>query len=304
MQKKYYGVIPPIVTPITEKETVDEEGFRKLLDYCVDGGLHGIFVAGSNGETLALTQKERNHAIQIALDQVKDRVPVMCGVMDSSTQRVIDNIKDVEQMGGQCAVVTPIFYDRHTSQDETVRHFERILKETNIDLMIYNIPPFTGIKLTGATMLKIAALDRRVVGCKDSSGSFADFVPVLETYRDTPFSVLQGATPLAMASLLMGADGFVPSMAPVFPRLFAKAYEAGISLDCKEAWKYNRLIRETSKVLGMTKNATAAAKYAISLRGFTRKDVIMPQDAILPAEEDAIRQAVADIDEMIAAAGI
>lgn len=304
MHKKYYGVIPPIVTPITEKETVDEENFRKLLDYCIDGGLHGIFVAGSNGETMALTQKERSHAIQIALDQVKGRVPVMCGVMDSSTQRVIDNIKDVEQMGGQCAVVTPVFYDRHTSQDETVRHFERILKETSIDLMIYNIPLFTGIKLTGATMLKIAALDRRVAGCKDSSGSFADFVPVLETYRGTPFSVLQGATPLAMASLLMGADGFVPSMAPVFPRLFAKAYEAGASLDCKEAWKYNQLIRETSKVLSMTKNATAAAKYAISLRGLTRKDVIMPQDTILPAEEDAIRRAVAAIDEKIAAAGI
>ena len=304
MQKKYYGVIPPIVTPITEKETVDEEGFRKLLDYCVDGGLHGIFVAGSNGETMALTQRERSRAIQIALDQVGDRVPVMCGVMDTSTRRVIDNIKDLEQMGGRCAVVTPVFYDRHTSQDETVRHFEQILKETSIDLVLYNIPPFTGIKLTGATMLKIAALDPRVAGCKDSSGSFADFVPVLETYRDTPFSVLQGATPLAMASLLMGADGFVPSMAPVFPRLFAKAYEAGISLDCREAWKYNQLIRETSKVLSMTKNATAAAKFAISLRGFTRKDVIMPQDSILPEEEDAIRRAVAAIDDQIAAAGI
>lgn len=304
MHKKYYGVIPPVVTPITEKETVDEAGFRKLLEYCIDGGLHGIFVAGSNGETMALTQGERNRAIQIAIDQVNGRVPVMCGVMDTSTQRVIDNIKVVEQMGGQCAVVTPVFYDRHTSQDETVRHFERILRETSIDLMIYNIPLFTGIKLTGATMLKIAALDRRVAGCKDSSGSFADFASVLETCRDTPFSILQGATPLAMASLLMGADGFVPSMAPVFPRLFAKAYEAGISLDCRETWKYNQLIRETSKVLGMTKNATAAAKYAISLRGLIRKDVIMPQDSILAAEEESIRQAVAEIDRMIVDAGI
>ena len=253
---------------------------------------------------MALTQNERNNAIRIALDQVNGRIPVMAGVMDTSTRRVIDNIKALEQMGGTCAVVTPIFYDRHTSQDETVRHFEQILKETSVDLILYNIPTFTGLKLTASTALKIAALDDRVAGYKDSGNSFADFVPLLETYRDKPFCVLQGMTALAMVSLLMGADGFVPAMAPAFPKLFAAAYEAGKSKDCDLAWQYNCLIRETSKILGMTKNATAAAKYAISLRGFTRKEVIMPQDWILPEEEVAIRNKVAEIDEMVASLGI
>ena len=304
MDKKYYGMIPPIITPTTEKETVDEEGFRQLIDYCIDGGLHGLFVAGSNGECMALTQKERNNAIRIMLDQVKGRVPVLAGVMDTSTRRVIDNIKDLEQMGGTCAVVTPIFYDRHTSQDETVRHIEQILKETTVDIVLYNIPLFTGQKLTGATALKIAALDDRVAGYKDSGGSFADFMPVVEKYKDTPFSVLQGVTALGMASMLLGADGVVPAMATAFPKLFAAAYDAAKSKDCDLAYKYNCLIRETSKVLGMTKNATAAAKYAISLRGFTRKEVIMPQDVTTPEEEAKIRAKVAEIDAMAAELGI
>ena len=304
MEKKYFGVIPPIITPVTEKETVDEDGFRKLIDYCIDGGLHGLFVAGSNGECMALTQKERNNAIRIMLDQVKGRVPVMAGVMDTSTRRVIDNIKELEQMGGTCAVVTPVFYDRHTSQDETVRHFEQILKETNIDLVLYNIPLFTGQKLTGATALKIAALDERVAGYKDSGGSFADFMPVVEKHKDTPFSVLQGVTALGMASMLMGADGFVPAMAAAFPKLFAASYEAGKNKDCELAYKFNCLIRETSKILGMTKNATAAAKYAVSLRGFTRKEVIMPQDVTTPEEEALIRAKMAEIDAMAAEMGI
>lgn len=300
MHKKYYGVIPPIITPITKDENVDEEGFRKLIDYCIDGGLHGLFVAGTNGETMALTQSERNHAIRIAIDQVRGRIPVMCGVMDTSTRRVIDNIKQLEQMGGTCAVITPIFYDRHTSQDETVRHFEKILKETTVDLVIYNIPPFTGLKLNADTVMKIAALDRRVAGYKDSANSFADFMTVLEQYRDTPFSVLQGVTALAMASMLMGADGFVPAMATVFPRLFSAAYDAAAQKDCDKARIYNHLIRETSKILGMTKNATAAAKYAVSLRGFTDKAVIAPQDSILPEEEELIRRKVAEIDGIAA----
>ena len=184
MAKKYYGVIPPIITPVNSDETVDEAGFRGIIDYCLEGGLHGLFVAGTNGDTMALTQKERNHAIQIALDQVHGRVPVMCGVMDTSTKRVIENIKALEQMGGSCAVVTPVFYDRHTSQDETIRHFEEILKATSIDLALYNIPPFVGTKVDAATVIKIAELDKRVVAYKDSSGAlqiFSRFSPVTGT---------------------------------------------------------------------------------------------------------------------------
>ena len=300
--KKYHGVIPPIITPVDTNENIDEQGFRSLIEYSINGGLHGLFVAGTNGETMALTQTERNRAIKIALDQANGRIPIMAGVMDTSTRRVIENIKCLEDMGGTCAVVTSIFYDRHTSQDETVRHVEQILKETSVDIVIYNIPPFTGLKLSAPTVLKIAKLDKRVVGYKDSSGAYGDFIQILAAYKDNPdFSVLQGATPLALTSVLMGADGFVPSLAPAFPELFSSAYDAARSKNPELTWKYNELIRESSKMLGMTKNATAAAKYAISLRGFTDKRVIMPQDIINSDEEAQIRKKFAEIDDMYAA---
>ncbi len=298
MKKKYHGIIPPIITPVDEKENLDEQGFRALLDYCIDGGLHGIFVAGTNGETMALTQAERNRTIKVTLDQVNGRVPVIAGVMDSSTRRVIENIKALEDIGGTCAAVTSIFYARHTSQDETVRHFERILNETNVDLFIYNIPPFTGLKLNATTVLKIATLDDRVAGYKDSSGAYGDFVQVLSVYKGTPFSVLQGVTPQALSSVLLGADGFVPALAPCFPQMFASAYEAARDKNIELTWKYNELIRESSKILGMSKNSTAAAKYAISLRGFTDKRVIWPQDFTLPEDEGKIKEKVAEVDAM------
>lgn len=296
MAKKYHGVIPPIITPINSDETVDEIGFRNIIDYCLEGGLHGLFVAGTNGDTMALTQKERNRAIRIALDQVHGRVPVMCGVMDTSTKRVVENIKELEQMGGTCAVVTPVFYDRHTSQDETVRHFETILKETSIELALYNIPPFVGTKVDAATVIRIADLDDRVVAYKDSSGAFTEFQQVLDRYRKTDFCVLQGITPHAITSVLLGADGFVPALSVCFPRMFADAYDAAAGQDMELAMEYNNLIRESSKILSMTKNATAATKYAISLRGFTGEKVIMPQDPIQDSEKKAIQLKVEEVD--------
>lgn len=298
MDKKYHGVIPPIVTPVDEREDVDEKGFRDLIEYCVAGGLHGFLVAGTNGETMQLTQKERNHAIRIMLDQVKGRVPVIAGVMDTSTRRVIENIKALEDMGGTCAAVTPIFYDRHTSQDETVRHFEKILKETNVDLFVYNIPPFTGIKLTPDTVMKIAALDKRIVGYKDSAAAYTDFLKVTARFKDTSFSVLSGATPQALSGILMGADGFVPALGPAFPEMFVDAYEAAKSKDVDKTRAYDELVRESGKILGMTKNATAAAKYAISLRGHIDKRVLWPQDMIQPDEEEKIKEQMKKVDSM------
>ncbi len=300
--KKYFGVIPPIITPVDERENVDETGFRRLLDWCVDCGLHGIFVAGSNGETMALTQEQRDRAIRIAIDQVGSKVPVMAGVMDTSTRRVIENIKRLEQMGGTCAVVTSIFYARHTSQDETIRHFEKISRETNIDLVIYNIPMFTGLSLTFDTVRKISAIDK-VVGYKDSGGNFPDFEKALSYFKATDFCLLQGATNLAAASMLLGADGFIPSIAPLFPGLFVAVYEAGRSGDIEKTMKLNDLMAETSKILALSKNATASNKFALSQLGFTHKRVIAPQDETTQADEDAIVGKTAEIKAAIAALG-
>lgn len=301
MKPKFYGVIPPIVTPVDEKENIDEASFRSLLEHCITGGLHGILVTGTNGETMALTQKERTRAIQIAVDQVNGRIPVMGGCMDTSTRRVIENIKAAQDVGLTCAAVTPIFYDRHTSQDETIRHFERILQETDIpELIIYNIPPFVGIKLTPQTIIEISKLDSRIIGCKDSSADYTGFMQLMHTFNGTPFSTLNGATAQALSEVLLGASGFVPSLGPCFPELFADAYNAAASGNIALTWQYDTLLRETSKILGMSKNATAAAKYAISLRGLIDKRVMWPQDFTTPEDEARIAAQVQKVDQLYA----
>lgn len=301
--KKYYGIIPPIITPVDERENLEEEGFRKLLRYCVDKGLHGIFVAGSNGETMALTQAQRDRAIAVAIDEVGDDVPVMAGVMDTSTRRVIDNIKRLEQAGGQCAVVTSIFYARHSSQDETVRHFERISRETEIDILVYNIPMFTGQALSFDTVRRIAQFDR-VAGYKDSGGNFPDFLKALRHFRGSDFCVLQGATNLAAASMLLGADGFIPSISPLFPELFIALYEAGRAGDIERTMELNDLMAETSAILGLCRNATASNKYALSQLGFTHPRVIAPQDGTIGAEEKAIRERTEMVRKSMAVLGL
>ena len=283
MKQKLFGVVPPSITPVDEYERVDEKGLRLLIDHCIDHGIHGIFVCGSNGECMALTQAERDRAIRIALDECAGRVPVIAGVMDSSTKRVIENVKRFEDMGGQTAVVTPVFYARHATQDETVRHFEDISAATEADLMIYNIPMFTGQNLTADTVIRISQIDR-VTGVKDTSGSLPAFIRLLNHFKGTDFRVLQGSTNLAVPSMLMGADGYVPSLAPLFPKAHIMVYEYGKARDIDNAMKWGAILDEICKIYPMAKSQTASTKYAMSTLGFTDKRVIRPTEPITAEE--------------------
>lgn len=287
MSKNIVGVIPPIITPVDESEKVAEKAFRKLISHCIDHGIHGIFVAGSNGECMALTQEERDRAIQIALDETAGRVPVIAGVMDCSTRRVIENIKRFEQMGGVTAVVTPVFYARHATQEETVRHFEEIARNTEADLMIYNIPPFTGQALSAKTIFEIAKIDK-VKGYKDTSGNLPEFIKCLRHFKGTDFVLHQGATNLAIPSLLMGADGYVPSLAPLFPIPHIELYEAARKKDLAGTEKWGRIVDEICKIFGMAKSQTASTKYAISKLGFLDARVILPTEPITEIEAAVI----------------
>ena len=294
MSKEIIGVIPPIITPIDEHEKVDEKGLRLLIDHCIEHGIHGIFVCGSNGECMSLTQEQRDRAIKIALDECAGRVPVIAGCMDSSTQRVIENIKRLEDMGGRTAVVTPVFYARHATQEETVRHFEEISKQTSADLMIYNIPPFTGQNLTADTIIKISQIDK-VIGVKDTSGNFPAFIKLLNHFRGTDFLVHQGSTNLAVPSMLMGADGYIPSLAPLFPKAHLKLYEYGKAGDIENAIKWGAIVYEICKLYPMAKSQTASTKYAMSKLGFVDKRVCQPTE---PITADEMKRIDAHIEKL------
>lgn len=292
------GIIPPIVTPLTPTEDVDEQGVRAMVEHCIASGLHAIFVAGSNGEAMSITQMERNRLIGMAVDQAKSRVPVLCGVMDASTRKVIDNIKAMEQTGGTIAVITPAFYVRNSCQHEIVTHFERIALNTDARLMIYNIPAFTSVNILPETVAEIAQIDN-VIGLKDSSGNFVQFQKCLQQRKHAGFQIYQGVTDMAGASLLIGADGIIPVLAPLFPDLFLGIYKAAVGGDIAGTMIYQELIGETSRILSMGRNAVSAAKFAVSLLGFSSKTVTAPVEPLTDSEEKSIREYVAQLHEKL-----
>ncbi len=290
-----HGIIPPVITPVKENEDVDEGAFRDLLSYCVEKGFHALFVAGSNGEAMSMTQAQRNKAIEIALDEVGDRIPVLCGVMDTSTGRVIENIKVMENAGGRYAVATPAFYVRNSCRSEVIRHFEEIAKNTSADIIVYNIPKFTQVNIDARAISAISSIDK-VIGLKDSSSDILQFQDILNDFRASGFKVFQGITNIAGMSILMGADGMIPVLAPLFPKIFFKLYEAASAGDVQKTIAMQKTVNMTGRILGMAVNPLSAAKFAISKLGLTHKRVIRPCEPLTAEEECSISRY---IDEML-----
>lgn len=304
LQKKYSGITVPVLTPVLEDETVDEKGYRRLIQYLIDNGVHGVFACGTLGETMSLTQEERDRAIRIAADQCRGKAKVFAGVMDTSTKRVIENIKRIADCGCDAAVITPVFYDRHTSQGEIIRLFEDVAAATEIDLVAYNIPTFVVEKIEPATVAALADIEK-VKAYKDSAANFNDTVKVCNALADRPdFSILNGTPVQYMPSALLGCDGCVPGMASMYPKVFVEAYNASLTGDVELMRKFNKLICLAGSVYASAKNGTAAVKYAVSTMGFINERILRPQDGCSAEEKAKVEKQMAICKETFEAEGV
>jgi 4-hydroxy-tetrahydrodipicolinate synthase len=243
-------------------------------------------------------------AIRIAADASQGKAKVFAGVMDTSTKRVIENIKRIEDAGCDAAVITPVFYDRHTSQGEIIRLFEDVAAATKIDLIAYNIPSFVVEKIEPATVSALADIDA-VKGYKDSAAVFNDTVKVCNALADRPdFSILNGTPVQYMPSALLGCDGCVPGMASMYPKVFVEAYNASLTGDVELMRKFNKLICLAGSVYASAKNGTAAVKYAVSTMGFIHERILRPQDGCSPEEKAKVEKQMAICKETFEAEGV
>jgi len=195
LKADYRGIIPPIITPLREDETLDEESLEKLINYCIDNGVHGIFAMGSSGEAMCVSRDVWRKTIEVTLKAAGRRVPVFCGVIDSSTARVIENIKKLEQAGAEIVVVAPAFYIRNTCQEEIIRHYDKVCSSTNLNVMAYNIPPMTNANILPETIKKLSEIDN-LVAYKDSCADWEQVQRNLFLLEDSGMSFFNGAEEL------------------------------------------------------------------------------------------------------------
>jgi len=222
--KRFTGIFPALATAFDCSDRIDEPAQRRLIRHVVDAGVHGLFPAGSTGESYALTTEEKKRVVSIAVDEAAGRVPVLASAGAITTRECVELAQHAQEAGAAgVSVLTPYFIS--PSQREFTDHYGAIAASVDIPVLAYNNPARTGVRIEPATAAGLAERCGNFLGIKDSSGDLAN---TLEYVRLCPpdFCTFIGRDSLIFAALVNGACGAVAATANVAPRLVAAIYRA------------------------------------------------------------------------------
>jgi 4-hydroxy-tetrahydrodipicolinate synthase len=155
MNFKPHGIVPPIVTPLTKDGEIDESGLRRLINFLLDGGVHGLFPIGTTGEFYGLSKDQFRLVLEVTVDETKGRVPVYAGVNHITTRGIIELAEIAEDVGADAlSTLTPMFLS--PNQNQIYRHYKSLAESTGLPIILYNNKPKTNVDITPATVAKLA----------------------------------------------------------------------------------------------------------------------------------------------------
>jgi 4-hydroxy-tetrahydrodipicolinate synthase len=298
-RRPFQGIIPPLVTPLTGRDKLDEPGLERLLEHVIQGGIHGIFVLGTTGEAPSLSYRLRGEMIRKVCSLVSGRVPVLVGITDTAFVESIEMAKVACDAGAAAAVLTTPYYFP-AGQTELIQYVRHIVQQLPLPLMLYNMPSLTKVWFEVDTLRQLADIDQ-ILGIKDSSGDldyFAEIVALRQLRSD--WSILLGPEHLLVESLRRGGDGGVCGGANIFPNWFVQCYQAARDGDQTRASAWLDKINALQEIYAIGKYASRyikATKCALSLLGICDDFLAEPFNHFLPPERARVQEILQPLAE-------
>ena len=288
------GVIPPIITPVDDDENVDEEGLKRVIDHVINGGVHGVFVLGSNGEFYGLDFENQKRAIEITVKHVNKRVPVYAGASAITTKGCIRLAQAAEAAGADAiTVLTPMFIT--PNQEELYNHFVAVASSTKLPVLLYNNPGKTNNNISVSLVERLAKIEN-IVGIKNTSSDFVQTIEYIRVTKDIEnFKVLGGIDYLIYGTLAYGGAGCIAGTANVAPRLVVDIYDKYMAGD------YDGAMAAQYKLIPL-RNAynygtfPVVMKDCLNLMGLNVGHPVKPIDHCTAERLEAVKKVLIDLD--------
>ena len=288
------GIIPAVVTPLTAAGEFSEPAMRKLINFLIDGGVHGLFVTGTTGEFYGLSPDEKKEIFQVTLDATKGRVPVYAGTNGITTRESVMLTQLAEECGVDAvSILTPMFIT--PTQEQLIAHYKTIAANTSLPVLMYNNPPKTGVTLTAPTVAKLAEVPN-IVSIKDSSGDLtltAEYIRLTRGIEN--FNVLMGRDTLIYGALCYGAAGSIASCANVAPRLCADIYDKYMAGDLKGSLEAQFKLAPL-RIAFTIGTFPAVIKESLALLGIDAGPCMDPVGPMTAEEREKVRQVLIGMD--------
>lgn len=220
------GIYTPNITPVDAKGRVDEDTLCAYVDWLIERGVHGLYPNGSTGEFTRFTAQERRRIIEVLIQHVGGRVPILAGAAEANVRETIEACEAYGAMGVRAvAIVAPFYYK--LGPEAVYQYFKQIADAVSVDVTLYNIPLFAS-PIDVPTVRRLAADCPRIVGIKDSSGDIPHMMRMIAAVRPQrpEFSFLTGWDAALVPMLLIGCDGGTNATSGVVPELTRAIYDA------------------------------------------------------------------------------
>jgi len=285
----FKGAIVAIITPFKNGQ-VDEEALRKLIEFQIENGTSGIVPCGTTGESATLTHEEHDRVIEITIDAVKKRIPVIAGTGSNSTAEALRLTKHACEAGADGALIVCPYYNRPT-QEGLYQHYKAIAEEVPIPIIVYNIPGRTGVNLNPDTLARLAKIPN-IVGVKEAAGSIKQMSDIIGLC-DPDFDVLSGDDAFTLPLLALGGKGIISVISNVAPADMAEmvsAFEAG---DLEKARRLHYKMIPLIDSLFVETNPVPV-KAALSMMGMIEYELRLPLCKLTQGSYDRLKKAMTD----------
>ncbi len=227
----FRGAFVAIVTPFIDGQ-LDEQGLKDLIEFQIAGGTHGIVPCGTTGESATMSHDEHHRVVELTVETVAGRVPVLAGTGSNSTSETIELTKHAKAAGADGALVITPYYNK-PSQEGLYQHFKSVAEAVDIPIILYNVPSRTSIDMSAETVARCAQV-KNIVGIKEAT---ADMNRACDVISRCPsdFAVMSGDDFTAMALVLLGGTGVISVTSNVNPKGMSSLMNAALAGDVAKA---------------------------------------------------------------------
>ena len=296
MNRPLCGIIPPLVTPLIDNETLDVESLENLIEHLIAGGVHGLFILGTTGEEQSLSYSLRKQMIIESARINHGRLPLLVCITDTSIVESIKLANVAAECGADGVVSAPPYYFA-TGQPELAQFYEELVPQLPLPVYLYNMPSHVKVSFAPDTVARIAK-NPQVVGFKDSSANAVYFQSVMYKMQHRPdFAMLVGPEEITGECVLLGGHGGINGGANMFPKLYVGMYNAAKAGDLQRVRELQQYIMQIStSIYTVGKHGSSylkGLKCALSLLGIIKSDfVASPFYKFDEPEREKIRQAL------------
>lgn len=284
----FNGSIVALVTPFANGK-IDEKKLRELIEIQIKNGTSGIVPCGTTGESATLSTAEHERVIEITIEQVNKRVPVIAGTGSNATEEAINLTKHAAASGASASLQVSPYYNRPT-QKGLYEHFKAVAQAVEIPIILYNIAARTGVNIEPETIAKLAKDCKNIVGVKEASGNLEQMSRIKALCPDN-FDLISGDDGLTLPVLALGGTGIISVVANIVPRDVANLVKEFQKGNIAKAQNLHYKLLPLVKAMFIETNPIPV-KTAMGLLDLCEPDLRLPMTEMLPENVEKLRKAL------------